>query len=54
MLSLTPERRTVAEAIGPTAAKGIYALLDYAAQNPTLAAKVNTARFLAEQGKSDT
>ena len=39
-LFLAPHRRAIAAAIGGTAAKGIYALLDFAAQNPAFAAKM--------------
>lgn len=58
MLSLTPDRLAVAEAMGTHAdrghaAQGIYALLDFARQNPAIVAKVNAARTAAANGKSD-
>lgn len=53
MLSVTPERVAVAEQIGPTAAKGIYALLDFARQNPAIVAKVISFRESTGSDKSN-
>lgn len=52
-LFLTPARRSAAERVGPTAAQGIYALLDFAQQNATIAAKINAQRSRAAKGTSD-
>jgi hypothetical protein len=46
---LTPARRAIAESIGKTPGKGIYALLDLAAQDRTLVAR---SRTLAKAGKT--
>jgi len=53
MLSMTPERLAVAIRIGPTPAKGIYALLDFARRNPSIVAKVIGSRLAASNGTSD-
>lgn len=58
MLSMTPERMETAEQIGPNvkngrAAKGIYALLDFARQNPAIVAKVISFRESTGNDKSN-
>lgn len=53
MLSITPDREAAALSVGPTPAKGIYALLDFAARNPALVAKINSQRDGTPNGNSD-
>ena len=53
MLSMTPDRLAVAEQIGPTPAKGIYALLDFVRRNPAMITKVIGSRLAAGNGTSN-